>query len=124
MPGSAAATNLASTAVRRRPTTWLEDPMLSKALSRLGGSAARHPWRVIAAWLLTAALAVVAAIAFGGRTADSMTAPGLDSGRAAELIERAATRQEGKIAQGGVNPVGGGGAFFRTRNAPTAAARA
>ncbi|HEY3010021.1 MAG TPA: hypothetical protein VGJ63_18415, partial [Micromonosporaceae bacterium] len=63
--------------------------MLSKALSRLGGSAACHPWRVIAAWLLAAALAVVAAVAFGGRTADSMTVPGLDSQRAAELIERA-----------------------------------
>ena len=69
--------------------------MLSKALSRLGGSAARHPWRVIAAWLLAAALAVVAAIAFGGRTADSMTAPGLDSQRAAELIGAPAPARRG-----------------------------
>src|SRR5262245_30449166 len=78
--------------------------MLSKALSRLGGSAARHPWRVIAAWLLAAAFAVVAAIAFGGRTADSITAPGLDSGQAAELIKRAGTGQEGMTAQLVVTP--------------------
>jgi len=97
--------------------------MLSKALSRLGGSAARHPWRVIAAWLLAAALAVVAAIAFGGRTADSMTAPGLDSGRAAELIERAGTGQEGMTAQVVVTPVDGGARFFDHGTARTALAR-
>jgi RND superfamily putative drug exporter len=97
--------------------------MLSKALSRLGGSAARHPWRVIAAWLLAAALAVVAAIAFGGRTADSMTAPGLDSGRAAELIERAGTGQEGMTAQVVVTPVDNEATFFDHGTARTALAR-
>lgn len=86
--------------------------MLSKALLRLGTSAARHPWRVIAAWLLAATLAVLAAVAFGGRTADSMTAPGLDSQRAAELIERAGTGQEGMTAQVVVTPRDGGATFF------------
>ncbi|MET0415239.1 MAG: MMPL family transporter, partial [Actinoplanes sp.] len=86
--------------------------MLSKALSRLGGSAARHPWQVIAAWLLAATLAVLAAAAFGGRTADTMTAPGLDSQRAAELIERAGTGQEGMTAQVVVTPVDSGVSFF------------
>ncbi|MER6631609.1 MMPL family transporter [Streptomyces sp. NPDC000987] len=86
--------------------------MLSKALLRLGTSAARHPWRVIAAWLLAAVLAVLAALAFGGRTADSMTAPGLDSQRAAELIERAGTGQEGMTAQVVVTPRDGGATFF------------
>ena len=42
--------------------------MLSQTLSRLGGSAARRPWRVITLWLLVAALAVGAAGALGGRT--------------------------------------------------------
>jgi RND superfamily putative drug exporter len=97
--------------------------MLSKALSRLGGSAARHPWLVIAAWLLAAAIAVVAAIAFGGRTADSMTAPGLDSQRAAELIERAGTGQEGMTAQVVVTPVDTGATFFEHGAARTALAR-
>ncbi|MFC7308883.1 MMPL family transporter [Streptomyces monticola] len=86
--------------------------MLSKALLRLGTSAARHPWRVIAAWLIAATLAVLAAIAIGGRTADSMTAPGLDSQRAAELIERAGTGQEGMTAQVVVTPLDDGATFF------------
>ncbi|MEU4125166.1 MMPL family transporter [Streptomyces virginiae] len=86
--------------------------MLSKALLRLGASAARHPWRVIAAWLIAATLAVLAAVAFGGRTADSMTAPGLDSRRAAELIERAGTGQEGMTAQVVVTPRDDGATFF------------
>ncbi|WP_107467546.1 MMPL family transporter, partial [Streptomyces sp. MA5143a] len=84
----------------------------SKALLRLGASAARHPWRVIAAWLIAATLAVLAAVAFGGRTADSMTAPGLDSRRAAELIERAGTGQEGMTAQVVVTPLDAGATFF------------
>ncbi|MFE6905455.1 MMPL family transporter [Streptomyces erythrochromogenes] len=97
--------------------------MLSKALLRLGGGAARHPWRVVAAWLIAAALAVLAAIAVGGRTADSMTAPGLDSGRAAELIERAGTGQEGMTAQVVVTPLDDGATFFDHGSARTALTR-
>ncbi|MCF3131149.1 MMPL family transporter [Streptomyces olivochromogenes] len=97
--------------------------MLSKALFRVGGCAARHPWRVIAAWVLAAALAVVAAVAFGGRTADSMTAPGLDSQRAAELIERAGTGQDGMTAQVVVTPLDRGATFFDHGGTRTALAR-
>jgi putative drug exporter of the RND superfamily len=97
--------------------------MLSKALLRLGASAARHPWRVIATWLIAATLAVLAAVAFGGRTADSMTAPGLDSQRAAELIERARTGQEGMTAQVVVTPLDDGATFFDDDGARTALTR-
>ncbi|MFD5914262.1 MMPL family transporter [Streptomyces massasporeus] len=97
--------------------------MLSKALLRLGASAARHPWRVIAAWLIAATLAVLAAVAFGGRTADSLTAPGLDSQRAAELIERAGTGQEGMTAQVVVTPLDDRAAFFDDDGARTALTR-
>ncbi|MGP4051761.1 MMPL family transporter [Streptomyces sp. 2A115] len=97
--------------------------MLSKALLRLGASAARHPWRVIAAWLIAATLAVLAATAFGGRTSDSMTAPGLDSQRAAELIERAGTGQEGMTAQVVVTPLDGAATFFDHDSARTALTR-
>ncbi|MEU5323878.1 MMPL family transporter [Streptomyces sp. NPDC021056] len=97
--------------------------MLSKALLRLGAGAARHPWRVIAAWLVAATLAVLAAVAFGGRTADSMTAPGLDSQRAAELIERAGTGQEGMTAQVVVTPLDDGATFFDDDGARTALTR-
>ncbi|WP_031487821.1 MMPL family transporter [Streptomyces bicolor] len=97
--------------------------MLSKALLRLGASAARHPWRVIAAWLVAAMLAVLAAVAFGGRNADAMTAPGLDSQRAAELIERAGTGQEGMTAQVVVTPLDDGATFFDDDGARTALTR-
>ncbi|MFF9981709.1 MMPL family transporter [Streptomyces erythrochromogenes] len=97
--------------------------MLSRTLLRLGGAAARHPWRVIAAWLVAATLAVLAAIAFGGRTADSMTAPGLDSRRAAELIERAGTGQEGMTAQVVLTPLDAGATFFDDDGARTALTR-
>ncbi|MFD6414845.1 MMPL family transporter [Streptomyces sp. NPDC060194] len=97
--------------------------MLSKALSRLGAGAARRPWRVIAIWLVAAALAVLAAVAFGGRTADEMTAPGLDSRRAAELIARAGTGQEGMTAQVVVTPVDDGATFFDDDGARTALTR-
>ncbi|MFF0204508.1 MMPL family transporter [Streptomyces sp. NPDC005017] len=97
--------------------------MLSKALLRLGAGAARHPWRVIAAWLVATTLAVLAAVAFGGRTADSMTAPGLDSQRAAELIERAGTGEEGMTAQVVVTPLDAGATFFDDDGARTALTR-
>ncbi|KKD02071.1 membrane protein, partial [Streptomyces sp. WM6386] len=59
-----------------------------------------------------ATLAVLSAVSFGGRTVDSMTAPGLDSRRAAELIERAGTGQEGMTAQVVVTPLDDGATFF------------
>ncbi|MFF9909245.1 MMPL family transporter [Streptomyces sp. NPDC013457] len=78
---------------------------------------------MIAAWLIAATLAVLAAVAFGGRTADSMTAPGLDSQRAAELIERAGTGQEGMTAQVVVTPLDDGATFFDDDGARTALTR-
>jgi RND superfamily putative drug exporter len=90
----------------------LENPMLSRTLYRWGAGAARRPWWVITVWLLTAFIAVAGATAFGGRTADEMTAPGLDSQRAAELLERAGTGQEGMTAQVVVTPAGAGATFF------------
>ncbi|MEV7283159.1 MMPL family transporter [Streptomyces sp. NPDC093252] len=122
MRRNAVATSLGTGAAQCGHDVW-EDPMLSKALLRLGASAARHPWRVIGAWLIAATLAVLAALAFGGRTADSMTAPGLDSQRAAELIERAGTGQEGMTAQVVVTPRDGGATFFDDGSARTALTR-
>ncbi|GAA3031700.1 MMPL family transporter [Kitasatospora albolonga] len=101
----------------------MEDLMLSRALLRLGAGAARRPWRVIAAWLAAATLAVLAAVAFGGRNADTMTAPGLDSQRAAQLIERAGTGQEGMTAQVVVTPLDGTATFFDHDGARTALTR-
>jgi putative drug exporter of the RND superfamily len=101
----------------------MEYPMLSKALSRLGSGAARHPWRVIAAWLLAAAAALLAAVAFGGPTANAITAPGLDSEQAARLLERAGTGQQGVTAQVVVTPTGTGVTFLDHGGPRTALAR-
>src|SRR5689334_6811541 len=90
----------------------MEYPMLSKALSRLGSGAARHPWRVIAAWLLAAVAALVAAIVFGGPTANAITAPGLDSQQAAQLLQRTGTGQQGVTAQVVVTPIDTGTTFL------------
>jgi putative drug exporter of the RND superfamily len=98
----------------------MEYPMLAKALSRLGSGAARHPWRVIAAWLLAVIAALVAAVAFGGPTVDAITAPGLDSQQAAQLLERAGTGQQGLTAQVVVSPIDTG-ATFLGNGAPRAA---
>ncbi|BEL05820.1 MMPL family transporter [Actinoplanes sichuanensis] len=97
--------------------------MLSRTLFRLGAGAARRPWRVIALWLLTAMIAVAAAAASGGKTADSMTAPGLDSGYAAELLERAGTGQQGMTAQVVVTPTDAGATFLADGTARTALLR-
>ena len=97
--------------------------MLSKALFRLGTGAACHPWRVIAAWLLAALAALLAALAFGGPTADAITAPGLDSGQAAQLLQRAGTGQQGVTAQVVVTPIDAGTTFFDHGAPRTALAR-
>src|SRR4051812_5693964 len=78
--------------------------MLPKALNRLGGSSARRPWRVIGAWLLLTALAVMAAGAFGGKLEDSFRVPGLDSQRAADLMTAAGSDQVGMTAQAVLPP--------------------
>ena len=97
--------------------------MLSKALSRLGSGAARHPWRVIAAWLLAAVAALAAAIVFGGPTANAITAPGLDSQQAAQLLQRTGTGQQGETAQVVVTPIGTGTTFLDPGAPRTALAR-
>ena len=59
---------------------------MSRFLHRLGGSAARHPWRVIAAWLAAAVLLVGLAASFGGALNDDYVIPGTSSQRAYDLL--------------------------------------
>ncbi len=59
---------------------------MSRFLYRLGGSAARHPWRVIAAWLAAAVLLVGLAASFGGALNDDYVIPGTSSQRAYDLL--------------------------------------
>ena len=70
-------------------------------LTRLGGSAARHPWRVITVWLLVAGCAIGAAGALGGRTTDAMAVPGLDSERAPAIAPPPVPKRLGLAASFG-----------------------
>lgn len=77
---------------------------MTQLLHRIGGSAALHPWRVVAAWLTVAAVVLAVSASYGGDTSDSMEVPGLDSQQATDLLERASSDQAGLTAQLVVTP--------------------
>ena len=49
---------------------------MSRLLYRLGHFAGRHPWRVLAAWVLVAGIAFALNSAFGAATNDTFRLPG------------------------------------------------
>jgi RND superfamily putative drug exporter len=55
---------------------------------RLALASAAHPWRTITGWILVLGAVFVAAAAGGGTFADDFSAPGSQSARAMELLER------------------------------------
>ena len=59
---------------------------MSRFLHRLGGAAARHPWRVIGAWVVTAIAVLTLAGSVGGALNDDYTIPGTGSQRAVDLL--------------------------------------
>jgi RND superfamily putative drug exporter len=59
---------------------------MSRVLHRIGGGAARHPWRVIGAWLVALAIVAGLAGAFGGALNDNYTIPGTSTQRAQDLL--------------------------------------
>ena len=59
---------------------------MSRFLYRLGGSAARHPWRVIASWVLVLAAVLGLAGSYGGALNDDYTIPGSESQQAVDLL--------------------------------------
>ena len=61
---------------------------MSHLLFRLGRFAARHPWRVLTAWVLVAVAGVLLSSTYGGETDDSFRLPGAESQRGAELLEQ------------------------------------
>jgi RND superfamily putative drug exporter len=72
---------------------------MNTLLSRLGGAAARRPWRVLAAWLLAAVAVVGIAATAGGTLADDYTMPGTDSQHANDLLEARFPAQAGATAR-------------------------
>jgi RND superfamily putative drug exporter len=59
---------------------------MSRLLSRVGGAAARHPWRIIAAWVVATAIVLGLAGTVGGALNDDYTIPGSDSQQAYDLL--------------------------------------
>jgi RND superfamily putative drug exporter len=61
---------------------------MSRFLHRLGGAAARHPWRAVGAWVVAAAVVLGLAGAFGGALNDDYTIPGTSSQRAYDMLRK------------------------------------
>jgi RND superfamily putative drug exporter len=76
-----------------------EETPMTRALYRLGRSAAGHPWRVIAAWVLVAIAVVGLNQAVGGRTTDDFRLPGTESQRAIDLLAERFPVQAGATGQ-------------------------
>lgn len=90
---------------------------MSQLLYRLGSGAARHPWRVIATWLLVALAVVASSAAFGRTLEDSFSVPGVDSQRAVDLLTAAGSDQAGLTARVVVTPIADGESLFESASA-------
>ena len=60
---------------------------MTRALYRLGRGAARHPWRVIAIWVVLAVGVVGLNRSVGGDTTDDFRLPGTESQQAIDLLD-------------------------------------
>ena len=81
---------------------------MSSFLYRLGRRSAERPWLVIAVWATAAVVIVVASIGVGREMEDSFDVPGVDSQRATELLESAASDRAGLTARVVATPASGG----------------
>jgi RND superfamily putative drug exporter len=59
---------------------------MSRLTGRLGGAAARHPWRTIAVWLILIVALFGLKMAFGGQLQDDYTVPGTSSQAGANFL--------------------------------------
>ena len=60
---------------------------MSTLLGRVGGAAARHPWRTVVAWLILIVALFGLKTAFGGQTHDNYDVPGTQSQAGAEFLQ-------------------------------------
>jgi RND superfamily putative drug exporter len=72
---------------------------MSALLFRLGRSSARHPFRVIGLWLVAAVAIVALQGAAGGKFSDSFRVPGVESQRAADVLQERFPSQAGPSAR-------------------------
>ena len=60
---------------------------MSRILYRIGHFAGRHPWRILAAWVVVGISVFMLNSSAGGSPDESFTIPGAESQRAADAIE-------------------------------------
>ena len=72
---------------------------MSRFLYRLGRSSARHPWRVVGAWLLIALAVFSLNSAVGGETTDDFALPGTETQAATDLLQDSFPAQSGASGQ-------------------------
>ncbi len=72
---------------------------MSNTLYWLGRSAARHPWRVLGAWLAVSVLVIMASATVGESLKDTTAVPGLDSQEAIDLLTAAHSDSAGLTAE-------------------------
>jgi RND superfamily putative drug exporter len=66
-------------------------------LARWARANARHPWRVIASWLVIVVVLIGLVGAVGGSLKDEFEIPGSDTQKATDLIEKEFTEEEGSV---------------------------
>ncbi len=93
---------------------------MSRGLYRFGRFAARHPWRVIAAWVVMAVVVIGASASFGRELEDSFEAPGLDSSEALALLTTSRSEAAGPTAQVVVTPRDAAATFFSSAQSAAA----
>jgi putative drug exporter of the RND superfamily len=72
---------------------------MSRFTGRLGGAAARHPWRTIGAWLILIAALFGLKMAFGGQFQDDYTVPGTSSQAGADFLRAHFPQMSGTSAR-------------------------
>ncbi len=90
---------------------------MSHALYRLGRLAARHPRRVIGAWLVAAVVIIACSATFGRDLGDSISVPGLDSQDAVDLLADAQSGRAGLTVHAVMTPLEEEATFFDSAEA-------
>ena len=68
---------------------------MSKILYRWGRTSARHPWRMIGAWLVIAIAVLALQSTVGGETSDDWSIPGTEAQQGRDMLERSFAAESG-----------------------------
>jgi RND superfamily putative drug exporter len=68
---------------------------MSKVLYRWGKASARHPWRMIGAWLVIAISVLALQSTVGGETSDDWSIPGTEAQQGRDMLDRSFTAESG-----------------------------